>query len=173
MKKLFVGIMSVLAFTVGAVETHDWKITEVTENKAIVGYIYHTGAVGTQIGVKTERFVTGLRFVCSTKAALTPADPLITIYWNTMIGSIPQYTEIQLDKKPPEVDLSTFRWEQDGPLLYRSVYISKSLIKLMKTSNSISFSWLGTDAVRRTTMFDLKTFNAHLGEFSALCKIEL
>ncbi len=173
MKKLFISIISALAITAGAAEIPSWKITEVTgNNKIAIGYIYHTSAIGTQVGAKTEKFVTGLRFVCSTKAAAMPADPLITIYWNTMIGNMPQYTEIHLDKKLFEGD-PAIRWEQDGPLLYRSMYVSQPLIKSMKTSNSISFSWLGTDAVRRSTMFDLKTFNAHLGEFSALCKIEL
>lgn len=172
MKNLLVTLAAVFAMSSVMAEDTSWKITEVPgKDKAIVGYIYHVGAVGTQVGAKTEKVVTSLRFVCSTKISTQrDNDPLIVLYWNTMTGVSTQHVLSRTSADPLD---RIFQWEQDGPLLIRSVNESKDIIQKMRLSKNISFTWLGNDAVRRTTIFDLRTFDSHLGEFNALCKTEL
>jgi hypothetical protein len=150
-----------------------WKITEVTGNKerTPVGYIYHTGAVGTQVGSKTEKVVTSLRFVCSTKVSnQRDNDPLIILFWNTMTGNTGQYITSKTSVSPID---HMFRWEQEDSIMMRSVNESKDFIQELKTSKSVKFSWHSKDGTLRTTIFDLRGFNSHLGEFNALCKTEL
>lgn len=172
MKKLLVSLVTVFATMAVMAENTDWQVTEVTgHDKSVAGYIYHTGAVGTQVGTKTMKAATSLRLVCSSKVSpQRSGDPLIAVYWNTMTGNAPQFPLIQVDKK--DIGLPV-QWMQDGQLLMRSVYESKELIQALKTGRNISFTWIGTDAVRRTTMFNLRDFNEHLGEFNSSCKTEL
>jgi hypothetical protein len=150
----------------------EWKITEVPgKDKSIVGYIYHVGAVGTQITPKVEKVTTSLRFVCSTRTAnQKDNDPLIILFWNTMTGNKSQIVEVKADKK---IIGEPLKWDQEGSVLMRSVAESKELIQTMKTNKDVNFRWYGSDGVQHITTFDLRTFNSRLGEFNTLCKTEL
>jgi hypothetical protein len=143
-------------------------------DRGIVGHIYHTSAVGTQTGSKVEKVVTGLRLVCTAEGftANKNSEPVIAIYWNTMIGSNPQFIDIKVDGRQVGVGQET-RWDQDGPLLLRTIADSKTLLQSMKTGRSISFQWTGTDAVRRSTIFDLRDFRSDLSEFNKICKTQI
>lgn len=174
MKKLFVALASVFALSAMA-QSSDWKLTAVPGADAgTVGHIYHTSAVGTQSGARTEKFVTGLRLVCTTRESTSTksAEPVIAIYWNTMIGSTPQFVDIKVDGRQVGVGQET-KWDQDGPLLMRTIAGSKELMQSMKTGRSISFQWASYEGVRRTTIFDLRDFRTNLNEFNALCKTQI
>jgi hypothetical protein len=170
MKNIFLGLAIMCIGLPALAENADWNITEVlAKDKTVSGYIYHTGAVGTQIGVKAERMITSLRLVCTAKSS-SPAS--VAIFWDTMKGNSPQYLEMRTEKT--EFTAKQFiQWEQDGPLLIRSAPESKMLVQMLKTNKLIGFTWLDTNSIRRTTMFDLKGFNAHLTEFNALCKTDI
>lgn len=170
-KKLFVLLSA--AFTMSAMaQTSDWKLSAVPGyDKNTVGYIYHTSAVGTaQSGTRIEKFVTGLRLVCA-ETLVSPNgnnQPIIALFWDRMIGSMPQTVEVKVDGSIQEI-----RWDQDGPLLLRSISESRTLIQSMKTGNKISFQWTGPDSVRRTTLFDLRNFRSDLAEFNKVCKTQI
>jgi hypothetical protein len=153
-------------------QTSDWKLSAVPGyDKVTVGYIYHTSAVGTaQSGTKIEKFVTGLRLVCAESPTPSSGNsqPVIAIFWDRMIGNMAQNVEVSVDGSNQEI-----RWDQDGTLLLRSVSESKALIQSMKTGNKISFRWTGTDSIKRTTMFDLRTFRSDLSEFNKVCKTQI
>lgn len=170
-KNLFVLLSAAFAMSAMA-QASDWKLTTVPGyDKGTVGYIYHTSAVGTaQTGSKTEKYVTGLRLVCSASDVVLDGNkqPVIAIFWDRMIGSMPQNVEVKVDGSSQEI-----RWDQDGTLLLRSVSESKALIQSMKTGNKISFQWTASDSVRRTTMFDLRTFRSDLSEFNKVCKTQI
>ena len=174
MKKLFVALASIFALSAMA-QSSDWKLTTVPgADRETVGHIYHTSAVGTQTGSKIEKFVTGLRLVCTARESTSNknADPVIAIYWNTMIGSTPQFVDIKVDGRQVGVGQET-KWDQDGPLLLRRISESSTLMQSMKTGRSISFQWSGTDGVRRATIFDLRNFRSNLSEFNTLCKTQI
>ena len=164
MKNLFVGLVAALAMSAAMAENTGWKIQRVPErtNSPAVGYMYETYAIGTQNGPGAKKNVTALRLICS----VSINKPLIAIYWNTMVGDKPQSVEIRANRKTISPRIL---WEQDGPLLMRSVAESTELIQLLKTSKDINFMWVDTNAVRRTTIFDLKDFNSHLSEFNTYC----
>lgn len=172
MKKLLVSMVAAFATMAVMAENTDWQVTEVAgHDKSIVGYIYHTGAVGTQISAKTEKVATSLRLVCSNKiSSQRSGDPLIVLFWNTMDGNTPQFIGIKADNRPTDHPL---RWEHEGAILMRSAYESKELMQTLKTSRSINFSWHGSDGIQRITTFNLRDFNEHLGEFNSSCKTEL
>lgn len=171
MKKVFVLLSAALTLSAIA-QTSDWKLTAVPGyDKGTVGYIYHTSAVGTaQSGTRIEKFVTGLRLVCA-ESLISPNgnnQPVIALFWDRMIGSMPQTVEVKVDNSSQEI-----RWDQDGPLLLKPISESKTLIQSMKTGNKISFQWTGPDSIRRTTMFDLRTFRSDLSEFNKVCKTQI
>lgn len=169
MKKVFVCLIAMFSISTASAEIPGWRITEVTgNNNTTVGYIYHTEGIGTQVDTKTEKFVTGLRFACSTSLN----NPLITIYWNTMSGNTSQYVQMNTDKNM-HPGLPLLRWEQEDSLLIRPVYESADLIKLLKNSNSITFTWVNSGPIRRTTTFDLRDFKSRLSEFNTLCKAHI
>ncbi len=169
MKKLFVALTSVFALSAMA-QSSDWKLTAVPgADNGTVGHIYHTSAVGTQTGANITKVVTGLRLVCTVHG---DHKPVIALYWNTMVGNIPQFLDIKVDGRQVS-STNESRWIQDGPLLVRSVEESRTLLQSMKTGGKISFQWTGTDAVRRTTIFDLRDFKSNLSEFNALCKTQI
>jgi hypothetical protein len=173
-KKLFVALASIFALSAMA-QSSDWKLTAVPgPDRGTVGYIYHTSAVGTQIGAKAEKIVTGLRLVCTATGftANKNSEPVIALYWNTMTGSTPQFLGIKVDSRQVGVGQET-RWVQDGPLLLRTIEESSTLLQSMKTGNKISFEWTGTDAVRRSTIFDLRDFRSNLNEFNTVCKTQI
>ena len=168
MKNLFVGLIATFVVVGAMAENTNWEISKVTDrNNATVGYIYHTGAIGTQINARPEKVATSLRLVCSTLQK--NSEPLVVIFWNTLNGNIPQTVEMHTDKRVTE----TLQWDQEGQVLMRSAAESKKLIQAMKTGNNISFLWTGTDSIRRNTNFNLRDFKTHLNEFNTLCKTEL
>lgn len=174
MKKLFVALASIFALSAMA-QSSDWKLTTVPgADRVTVGYIYHTSAVGTQVGAKTEKVVTGLRLVCTAPGftANKNSEPIIAVYWNTMTGSTPQFLDIKVDGRQVGTGQET-KWDQDGPLLLRTIDSSRTLLQSIKTGNRISFQWTGTDAVRRTTIFDLRDFRSNLSEFNTICKTQI
>lgn len=173
-KKLFVALVSIFALSAMA-QSSDWKLTTVPgADRGTVGYIYHTNSIGTQVGAKTMKVVTGLRLVCTAEGftANKNSEPIIALYWNTMTGSIPQFLDIKVDGRQVATG-QEIRWDQDGPLLMRTINSSRTLIQSMKTGNRISFQWTGTDAVQRTTVFDLRDFRSNLSEFNTLCKTQI
>lgn len=89
-----------------------------------------------------------------------------------MHGSIPQYVNIKIDGREVGLGNNT-KWDQDGPLLLRTVAESAILLQSMKTGNSISFQWTGNDSIQRRTIFDLRNFKTHLAEFNRVCKTEI
>ena len=168
-----VGLFSFcISIVAASAETSIWQIAEISDTEmAPVGYIYYTSAIGTQINSTPKKVVTSLRLVCSTKISTQrDNDPLIILFWNTMNGNTPQSVTIGVDKNTPNY-LS--RWQQEGPILLRSVNESKEIMQRLKTNKSIKFSWITVDGVQHLTIFDLRTFGVHLSEFNALCKTTL
>ena len=175
MKNLLAILFSLCVSVSAFAEDTNWQITEVpNKDNVIVGYIYHSGAVGTQVDTnkKSQKVVTSLRLVCSLKASTQrDNDSLFVLYWDTMEGVSGQYIVSKTSGEP--TDHNMFRWEQDGPLLIRSMNESRDIIQKMKLSKNMSFMWHSKDGTLRTTMFDLRTFGSHLTEFGTLCKIDL
>lgn len=171
MRKLF-GIISILAATGAQAQALAWNLSEVpAKDKSVAGYIYHSSAVGTQVGTKTEKAVTGLRLVCSTKeyVAMRESDPIIAIYWNGMFGNGTQMVGVKVDGKT--IQMST-PWEQDGPVLFRRIADSKELMQGLRTGRSVSFEW-ESDSTKRTTIISLKDFNTGFSEFKTSCKAQI
>lgn len=165
MRKVFAALLLSITSLAASAQT-GWTLTEVKDmDRATVGFIYHVSAAGTQIG-KNEKFVTGLRMICSTKPG-NSAEPIIALYWNTLIGNIPQMPEVKVDGRI--VDHGP--WEQNGPLLMKSLLSTKQMMQAMKTGRTISFEWTGTDNVRRRTVFDLRDFNTNLQDFYKSCNL--
>ena len=174
MNKLSAFLFTLFLSVNAIAENTGWQITEVpNKDNNIVGYIYHVGSIGTQttkIG-KTEKVATSLRFVCSTKISTQrDNDPIIVLFWDTMDGSIGQYIVSQVSGKSLD---HMYRWEQEGPVMMRSVNESKDLIMELKTGKNIKFYWHDKVGTLRTTIFDLQTFKSHLAEFNTLCKTNL
>jgi hypothetical protein len=170
-RKLF-GILALVAASNAVAQTAAWNISEIKgKDNSVVGYIYHSSAVGTQVKDKTEKVVSGLRLVCSTKGwtAMGDADPIIAIYWNGMFGNTNQKIDVKVDGRP--VTLTT-HWDQDNQIVFRKISESAELIHAMKTGRNVTFSWTGTDTARRTTTISLRDFNQKFGEFNNSCKTQ-
>lgn len=167
MRKLF-GILSILV-TVGAqaqVQAHAWNLSEVRGKElTVVGYIYHSSAVGTQIGTKATKAITGLRLVCSTKSN----EAAIAIYWNGMFGNTQQTVDVKIDGRKIS---QTIPWQQDGPILFKDLFIEKELIQGLKTGRNINFEWV-QGSVKRVTTISLQDFNQNFGDFKNSCNIQL
>lgn len=169
MRKLFVLIAAFISMSAAA-QTTTWNISEVSgKNAEILGYIYHTSTVGTQIGAKTKKVISGLRLVCSTKgySAMATSEPIVAIFWQGMFGNTPTAVSAEVDKKP--IRLVPTLWDHDGQILYRNFSDSAELIQALKTGRNVTFSWEGNDSVKRKTVFSLRDFNSQLSEFNALC----
>ena len=175
MKHTFLGlIFSVLAVAASAV-AGDWNINEVrTASNDIAGYIYYTGAQGTQISSRTDKYVTGLRIVCTAESFKVEghADPLVIILWDKMEGTSTQTVNARTNR-PIHGDVQTAQWNQDGQLLYRTTTESKDLIQSLKVNKSIMFTWIDNAGVQRMTTFNLTDFNTHLADFVKLCGTDL
>lgn len=172
MKRL-ATLFSLLAFTTLAAAQQQWNITDVRKKTGeLVGHIYHTSSVGTQVGAKTEKFVTGIRLVCTTKRylAMGNPDPIIAIYWNTMAGENTETVFIEIDGKSVSDPLN---WYQDGQILFRNLSDSHNLIQAMKSGKTMKVYWTSSDAVRRSSVFDIRTFNAKIAEFNTSCNTKL
>lgn len=159
----------------GEVQAADWKLTAVqnADNKT-VGFIYHTNAIGTQFGPKIEKIITGLRFICASDDFIPEknSNPVVALYWNTMIGNTSQTINITIDNKQVWTGRE-IKWDHDGPLLLRTITESKDLIQLMKSGHNIRFQWIGDDTINRVTEFNLRNFRSGLNEFNTVCKTEI
>ena len=171
MKALFAALalsVSATAFA-QAVPDPTWTLSPVTggKDKVVVGYIYHTAAIGTMDSPKVQKAVTGLRLVCSMKGGM----PVIAIYWNGSNFNGPEYITTEIDGKmfgtAPE------QWQQEYNLTYRNIEESSALMAAIRTGKNIKFSWMGKDAVRRTTMFSLSGYQTKLADFGTACKVSL
>lgn len=164
MRKLF-GILIALITTSAYSTTAEWNISEVTryDNK-VVGYIYHSSAVGTRIGTTTERSVTGLRLVCSAKEYID--SPIVVLFWNGMFGNKPKSVEVKVDGKSINAD---YTWQQENQILYRQVGESTTLIEGLKEGRSITFRWADEDNRKMATTFDLSTFDKNYEKFKSMC----
>jgi hypothetical protein len=170
MKKLISSLIIVFSTIIVDAEPVQWNLVDVfTKDTVTVGHIYHTYAVGTQKGIKTEKVAAGLRFVCSTKN--NNMEPIIAIYWNSSINNISGQTQ----KVHSSIDGKEFDyvdWRQEGTLLYRPLSTSKEMIEAMKRARLIRFTWSSNDSVLRDVIFDIKTFSTNFNNFSALCSLQ-
>lgn len=170
MNKFLVGLFVVFGGFAYA-QTTNWKIVDVAgPDKKAVGYIYHAYSVGTEItnGHPPTKVVSGLRLACASKSYTVQGgnDPIIAVYWHQLPMSKPVAVDVSVDGKKIETGL----WTHDGNLLFRRWSDSRNLIENMKVGKTLSVSW-EENTVRRTTMFDLKTFSQNFIEFSRLCNI--
>ena len=174
MKNILLGIIIACFSATVLAKDGDWHITEVkSTDNVIVGYIYHSSSVGTQSGTETKKMVSSLRLVCTGKPpAQGKNDPLIVIFWNTMVGDKTQNIEIIFDKKINKYG-TKYIWKQEGPLLIRSIIESKELIQSLKNNKTLYITWTDSRGIRRTTMFDLINFNFRFAEFNKLCNTDL
>lgn len=173
MRKLF-GLLALSVSMSAFAQASAWNISEVAgKDKSVVGYIYHSSAVGTQVGAKTEKVVSGLRLVCSTKGymAMKESEPIIAVFWNGMFGNTPETVLVEIDGKP--VRLAPSPWDHDNQILFRKISESKELLQGLKTGRSVTFSWTSHDAVKRKTTFSLRDFNSQFSEFNASCKTQI
>ncbi len=171
MRKL-IGILALIAATNVAAQASTWNISEIKgKDNSVVGYIYHSSAVGTQIRDKTEKVVSGLRLVCSTKSlpAIGSPESIVAVYWNGMFGNTNQKIDVKVDGR--SINLAT-HWDQDNQIVFRKISESAEMIQAMKAGRSITFSWTGTDSVKRNTTFSLRDFNQKFSEFNNSCKTQ-
>jgi len=163
MKKLLLCSLCICLSAFG--KSSDWKLTEIAGlNNSKVGYIYHTNAIGTQYGNKTEKFVTSLRLVCSINSN---EEPAIVIFWNTMTGNLPQLIEIKIDGKL----IDQTPWNHEGPIFYKRISESRNLLQSIKLGRNISLQW--NDGDQKITIFNLQEFKEGLIEFNKACNTQL
>jgi len=162
-RKLF-GIVAALFATGAMAQASGWNLSEVpAKDKSVAGYIYHSSAVGTQVGATPAKVISGLRLVCSAKGN---DDPVIAIYWNGMFGNTPQNVDIKVDnRKIPQAT----PWDQDGPILVKKLAGEQELLQALRTGKSVTFEWT-SGSVKRTTIISLKDFNTSYGEFKTSCR---
>lgn len=169
MRKLFATFMLLVASTAATAQyTGEWVLTPVVDHhrdlRPVVGFIYQTAAQGTVMGGKYEKAVTKLELVCS---ATSKEPPVVILFWDRLIGNIPQMIDIKVDGKM----LERSKWQQDQSMLIRPIAEAAQLMQAMKTGKSITFDWLGNDGVRRVTMFDLRSYNTNLSDFNKNCNL--
>ena len=148
-----------------------WNLSEVEiGSKNIIGYIYHSSTVGTQIGTKKEKVITGLRFVCSTinNTSESDSNSIIAVYWDGMFGNNKHIINVKVDGKPVLVSST---WNQDGPLLYRNISESTELIESLTKGKTVSIDWT-VDSIKKATVFSLKDFNSGFNKFKLSCGIK-
>lgn len=162
---LFLASFAVSAQTSNAT----WNLLSIPDKTGIiVGYIYQSYAIGTIYDSTPIKNITALRLICPTKGK---SNPLIAIFWNEDEGSMLDHpVEIRLDRQI-FLESQQYRWSQEKTLTYRPLSESGELINAMRNKHTISFSWIGQDELKRTTAFDLSTFNSSLDGFYNNCHI--
>lgn len=169
MKFLLVGILSILlAFPALASK---WEISNVVDNGKTIGYIYHTGAKGTQTkGSIIEKSITGIRLVCAIQDQSSESryNSIVAIFWNGLSGQTFQNINISVDNKAIKVNTA---WLQDEQLLFQPVENIEPLIRGLKTGKLIRIEWEYV-GIKRETMFDISQFNSRYNEYLNLCKQE-
>lgn len=151
-------------------QTARWKLESIKDNNdKVIGYIYQTYSFGTQSEPKQEKVVSALRLICSTTGS---DEPIIAVYWNDDLGASKfQHPTVRVDGTDKT---SRTMWIQDHKLLFSQISWSTSLIQSMRTGNIVKFEWESADFIkRRSTSFDIKTFNYRLNEFVSACNIKL
>lgn len=170
MKHFLSLIIILLTHTASNAQSNNWKLVNVRNNdNVVVGHIYHTEAIGHQVGAFPEKAPTGLRLVCSSYGN---DEPLLILYWAGMYGNIPEKVSIQVDNRQIGVG-QTYLWKHDGTALYRTVAESGEILRAMKVGRSIKLSWTGSNRIQRTTMFDLGTFNQNIRDFNTACNTNI
>lgn len=169
-RKLF-GILALVAATNVSAQVAAWNISEIKgKDNSVVGYIYHTSAVGTQVRNKPEKIVSGLRLVCSTKTwTSNESDSIIAVYWNGMFGNTNQKVDVKVDGRTIALPSN---WDQDNQIVFRKISESAELVQALKTGRNVTFSWDGTDSTKRVTTFSLRDFNQKFSEFNNSCKTQ-
>ncbi len=120
--------------------------------------------------LRTEKVVSGLRLVCSTKTLpAMGSESIIAVYWNGMFGNTNQKIDVKVDGK--SIHLTT-PWDQDNQIVFRKISESTEMIQAMKTGRNITFNWVGTDSAKRITTISLRDFNQRFGEFNNSCKTQ-
>ena len=164
--KYVVGFILALATSMSQASPASWRLSEVeSATNETVGYIYHSYSIGTQKSPnKTEKIVSGLRFICSIQGEDNP--PMIGIYWhdvsNTDSVQNPVWT---IDGNT----IQTGPWIQDETLLYRPVGITLEVINALKVGKQASVTWTDSKHLIHRTIFDLTGFSAGLVRFNTDC----
>jgi hypothetical protein len=157
-------ILSLISLTANALGSA-WSLTEIGEEKQIVGYIYHIGSLGTRFGDTATKHPTSLRLICSTK--VKDVDPLVGIFWQGNNGYIDVNVSVKIDGKT----ITTGLWNQTGQLTHRDASDSAELIQALKTGKTVKFEWISSDSTRRVTAFSLTGLN--FAEFNTKCKTHI
>jgi hypothetical protein len=153
-----------IATSAGALEIADWALNPVkSKDGTPIGYVYNTYAVGIQIGAKTEKVVTDFRLVCSIKGQ---HDPMMAIRWaGYLYPAQGQFITISVD----DTFTATEFWGQEGKTFFRSISISTKIMDAIKHGKQLKVSWIGTDAVRYNTIYNITNVNQKLGDFNTSC----
>ncbi len=167
--KTFIGLVLALASTVAFAQSAEWKLSEIKDKgNTPVGYIFHSYAVGTEVGNGKvgNKTVTGLRLICSVKG---PAAPTIAVYWDAPMSQ--ESSQVLMWVVDSKTVRSSVEWKQDGKILYSSFTDSPELISALKSGKNISTRWTDKYGVQRSAAYNLDGFNAHLNEFNSACKL--
>lgn len=171
MKKIIAGISFALA-SMGAyaqTQTPIWNLYQVNADEGhVAGYIFHTESIGTRYTATPTKAGTSLRLICSLAGVW---DPMIAVVWDGVeMSSKDLSVKIVIDGKTNDT-IQEYHWTQESKMTYRLLKDSPELLDAMKKGHRISLTWFDSDAVKRTTIFSLITFNAYLGDFNTACHI--
>lgn len=172
MKRFIISAFSALTCMAANSQSHiSWNLVPVPDrDNIVVGFIYHTEALGTEKNHGIKKVPTSLRLICSTKLEDVKMDPIIAVLWSNLESST-NIRAIGTTIKGNVLSIDT--WTQDGDLLYRSAISSDQLMDSMKHSKSVRFSWISQDSTKYDVVFDLKEFKNGLDNFNRVCHSKL
>lgn len=140
-----------------------WKLKEVSHNSTVVGYVYHSDAIGTQNVSNNPKVMTSIRFICS----VDEMPPLISIFWDDSNDYRDAIVSVTIDNKLVNLGQTSKPWAVDGRLYYRALGESKILLNALKNGKVAKFQWT-TGNTTRIAAFDISNMN--LSEFNSKCK---
>src|SRR5271165_6328533 len=111
-----------------------WDLVGVKNEKGdVVGYIYHSYAIGTldhlKDNVKSEKNIVGLRLVCS---RVGKSEPLLVFYWNGGDETKHESAVIISVDRTFNPEVTSYIWTHEHSIIYRSLSESGALIDQMK-----------------------------------------
>jgi len=165
MKIIIPTLVLAIASTAFAQTEVPWQLQDVKIDNKVAGYIYYTSAVGTIDTKPPKKVVTRLGLTCS----LTERSAVIGITWkgSHFVGHEHVTTEVDGNV----IGGTSTRWQQGGELTYRYLDESRPLLQALRTGRQVKFQWIGSDSIRRMTIFDLANFNTDFSKFNSDCKI--